>query len=96
TRKGDDLYFQKLSTNGNKNGKLSVSIATCSVSSMKVHFALNLVENGTPDNVETAGILEPYGNIEISDVNNLVDEACKNYINEISSIRKDISKTRVF
>ncbi|MFZ0441993.1 MAG: DUF366 family protein [Methanobacterium sp.] len=96
TRKGDDLYFQKLSSNGNKNGKLSVSIATCSVSSMKVHFALNLVENGTPDNVETAGILEPYGNIEISDVNNLVDEACKNYINEISSIRKDISKTRVF
>jgi hypothetical protein len=63
---------------------------------MKVHFALNLVENGTPDNVETAGILEPYGNIEISDVNNLVDVACKNYINEISSIRKDISKTRVF
>ena len=79
-----------------KNGKLSVSIATCSVSSMKVHFALNLVENGTPDNVETAGILEPYANIEISDVNNLVDEACKNYINEISSIKKDISKTRVF
>ncbi len=44
---------------------------------MKIHFALNLVESGTPENVETAGILEPYMNIEISDVNNLIDEACE-------------------
>jgi hypothetical protein len=63
---------------------------------MKVHFALNLLEKGTPDNVETAGILEPYGNFEISDINKLVDEACEKYINEISSIKMDISKTRVF
>lgn len=95
-RKGDDLYYKKLSSNGEMNGKLSVSIATCSVSSMKVHFALNLIEKGTPDNVETAGILEPYKDIEILDVNKFVDEACKNYINEISSIKMDISKTRVF
>ena len=52
-RNGDDLYFPK----PNVNGKLSVSIATCSVSSMKIHFALNLVESGTPDNIETAGII---------------------------------------
>ena len=55
------MIFTTKSSNGNKNGKLSVSIATCSVSSMKVHFALNLTENGTPDDVATASILEPMG-----------------------------------
>ena len=77
-------------------GKLSVSIATCSVSSMKIHFALNLVENGTPDNIETAGILEPYMNIEMSDVQMFIDDVCETYINEILDIEMDITKTRVF
>ena len=47
SREGDDLFFEKET----KRGKLSVSIATCSVSSMKIHFALNLTEEGTPDDV---------------------------------------------
>jgi hypothetical protein len=95
-RHGDDLYYKKPSTNGKLNGKLSVSIATCSVSSMKIHFALNLVESGTPENVETAGILEPYTGIGISDVRNFIDDTCENYIDEILSIKMDITKTRVF
>ena len=95
-RHGDDLYYKKPCTNGKLNGKLSVSIATCSVSSMKIHFALNLVESGTPENVETAGILEPYTGIGISDVRNFIDDTCENYIDEILSIKMDITKTRVF
>ncbi len=95
-RNGDDLYYQKPGANGKLNGKLSVSIATCSVSSMKIHFALNLVENGTPANVETAGILEPYMGIGISEVRKLIDDVCETYINEILSIKMDITKTKVF
>jgi hypothetical protein len=96
TRNGDDLYFKKILKDGEKKGKLSVSIATCSISSMKIHFALNMIENGTPEDVETAGILECGADISIEDVYNLTDSVCEKYIQEISSIKKDISKTRIF
>jgi hypothetical protein len=96
TRNGDDLYFKKIFEDGEKKGKLSVSIATCSVSSMKIHFALNLTEKGTPEDVETASILECGADISIDDVNNLTDVVCAKYIQEISSIKTDISKTRIF
>ncbi|MNY40906.1 hypothetical protein D3C86_1756830 [compost metagenome] len=43
-REGDDLYFNK--------GKLSISIATKSPVSVMVHFAMNIVNEGTP--VQTA------------------------------------------
>lgn len=95
-RNGDDLYYQKPSMDGNLDGKLSVSIATCSVSSMKIHFALNLVESGTPDNIETAGILEPYMDITMSEIRKFIDDVCETYINEILSIKMDITKTKVF
>ena len=91
-RNGDDLYFPK----PNVNGKLTVSIATCSVSSMKIHFALNLVESGTPDNIETAGLLEPYMGIGMSEIQKFIDDICEIYINEILSIKMDITKTKVF
>jgi hypothetical protein len=91
-RNGDDLYFPKPSV----NGKLSVSIATCSVSSMKIHFALNLVESGTPDNIETAGLMEPYIGIGMSEIQKFIDDICEIYINEILSIKMDITKTKVF
>ena len=91
-RDGDDLYVEK----GDKDGKLSVSIATCSVSSMKIHFALNLTERGTPDDVETAGLLECGSVLKRDDIPDVADEACSNYIKEISSIESDITKTRVF
>lgn len=95
TRKGDDLYYKKEISSAEK-GKLSVSIATCSVSSMKIHFALNLIEKGTPKDVETASILESGVDIGMEDVHNLTDGVCVKYIEEISSIKTDISKTRVF
>jgi len=94
-RKGDDIYYTN-DTSMEKKGKLSVSIATCSVSSMKIHFALNLTEKGTPEDVETAALLESDLNIKMEDIHNFTDEACLKYIEEISSIKKDICKTRVF
>jgi len=39
-RSGDDLYF--------KNRKLSISIAAPSVNSVLIHFAINIVNSGTP------------------------------------------------
>ncbi len=39
-RDGDDLFY--------KNGKLSISIASRSVMSCQVHFALNISNSGTP------------------------------------------------
>jgi uncharacterized protein len=90
-REGDDLYFKE----GNQ-GKLTVSIATCSASSMKIHFAINLVSEGTPDDVEVTGILECLKGLKRENIRDLADEACQNYIMEISSIEKDITKTRVF
>lgn len=91
-RDGDDLYVRK----GDKDGKLSVSIATCSVSSMKIHFALNLTERGTPNDVETTGLLVSGSDIKREDIPDVADEVCSNYIEEISSIESDITKTRVF
>jgi len=94
-RQGDDIYYTN-DTSMEKKGKLSVSIATCSVSSMKIHFALNLTDKGTPEDVETSALLESDLNIKMEDIHNFTDEACLKYIEEISSIKKDICKTRVF
>jgi hypothetical protein len=93
TRNGDDLYIQKINL---KPGKLSVSIATCSISSMKIHFALNLTEKGTPNDVDTSALLEAGVDIGVEDVNEIAEKASETYINEISSIKSDISKTKVF
>lgn len=95
-RNGDDLYFQKHSHEGKIDGKLSVSIATCSNSSMKIHFALNLTEKGTPEDVETAGILEAGADLGMDDVIGMADDICSSYIDEVSTIEKDICKTKVF
>ncbi len=93
SRDGDDLFFKK---NDHENGKLSVSIATCSISSMKIHFALNLTEKGTPNTVNTAALLEAEVDIGMDQVNKIAENACEKYIKEISSIKSDITKTKVF
>jgi len=48
-RRGDDLYFREK--------KLSVSIATCSLTSGLIHVGLNLKEEGAPLPVATLGAL---------------------------------------
>jgi hypothetical protein len=63
---------------------------------MKIHFALNVTTVGTPEAVETAGLLECGADLRREDVQDLADEACRAYMDEISSIESDITKTRVF
>jgi uncharacterized protein len=87
-RDGDDLYFQ--------DKKLSVSIATCSISSMKIHFGLNVTSRGTPPDVPTVGLLECGGSYRREDIFLMADKIGENYIREMASIESDIAKTRVF
>ncbi len=87
-RKGDDLYCD--------DGKLTVSIATCSASSMKIHFAMNLTTTGTPKDVETAGLLECSRELDMNGISKLPDKISETYIDEIQDIEEDIAKTRVF
>lgn len=87
-RKGDDLYVG--------DGKLSVSIATCSASSMKIHFAMNITSQGTPDDVKTTGLLECSANLNVEDISEMANNISETYVNEIFDIEDDISKTKVF
>mgnify|MGYP002519690425 CR=1 FL=1 len=48
-----------------ENKKLSISIASVSLSSAKIHFALNMEDKGTPDDVETIGLFDIKVNGEI-------------------------------
>ncbi len=96
-RKGDDLYY--INSEANKiqiKGKFSVSIATCSNTSMKIHFALNITSEGTPSDVEVASIMDCLKDLSMEDLLQLSDKICEDYINEISSIEQDITKTKVF
>lgn len=91
-RNGDDIFV-----NGRK---LSISIATASISSMKIHFAFNLEDKGTPSDVDTIGLFDikdSEGN-QIFTKDNLKDliyETVDKFINELEVIEKDISKTNL-
>jgi hypothetical protein len=61
---------------------------------MKIHFALNLISKGTPNDVDVAGVLE-CSSFNKEDFLNFADKVCRNYINEILSIERDITKTKV-
>lgn len=87
TRSGDDLFVG--------DGKLTVSIATISATSMKIHLGINITSKGTPEDVETIGILET-GNISRNDLFKIINNVSEAYIGEIESIERDISKTRAF
>ena len=86
TQDGDDIFID--------NGKLSVSIATASISAMKIHFAVNITKKGTPADVNVAS-LEDNG-ISMDDVYELQDKVANTYIETIETIMKDITKTKVF
>ena len=90
-REGDDIFVD--------GGKLSISIASVSLSSAKIHFALNLEDKGTPDDVETIGLFD----IKINDKQiftndnllELINKIATRFIDELETIEKDISKTKV-
>jgi hypothetical protein len=89
-REGDDVFIE--------NRKLSVSIASSSLSSMKIHFAVNIEDKGTPNDVETIGLFEIKDNKDnlVFNENNLLDlitTVVNNYILELKIIEEDISKT---
>ena len=90
-REGDDIFVE--------DRKLSISIASVSLSSAKIHFALNLEDKGTPDDVETIGLFD----IKVNDeqiFNNdnlleLINKTVSRFIDELETIENDISKTKV-
>ena len=91
-REGDDIFVDE--------GKLSISIASISLSSAKIHFALNLEDKGTPDDVETIGlydIKDGDGNqvFNENNLNDLINETVNRFIVELETIENDISKTKV-
>ena len=89
---GDDIFVD--------GGKFSISIASVSLRSAKIHFALNLEDKGTPDDVETIGLFDIKNNdgTQIFNKENLLDlinETALRFIDELESIENDISKTKV-
>lgn len=88
TREGDDIFV-----NGRK---LSISIATASLSSMKIHFAVNIEDKGTPRDVETIGLFDIDSEIfNVDTVEDFIFDIVNRFINEIETIEKDISKTNL-
>ena len=89
TREGDDIFVD--------GRKLSISIASVSLSSAKIHFALNLEDKGTPGDVETIGLYDiDDGKVFNEDnLKDLIFEVVKRFIDELETIEKDISKTKV-
>lgn len=83
-REGDDLYIN--------DSKLTVSIATASISSMKIHLGINLSSEGTPENIKTIGLKEC--NLDNKDIKKLIKNVAEKYIEEIRKIEEDITKTK--
>ena len=86
TQDGDDIFID--------NKKLSVSIATASISTMKMHFALNITTEGTPVDVETSALED--NNMSMEQIHELQDSIANTYMEYIETIDKDITKTMVF
>lgn len=80
-RSGDDLYI-----NGKK---LSVSIATKSITSSLIHFGLNINAEGAP--VNAADLVKDAG---ISDIKQFALEVMKVYADEVEDINKATCKVR--
>ena len=90
-REGDDIFV------GGR--KLSISIASVSLSSAKIHFALNLEDKGTPDDVATIGLydIKVDGQQVFNEDNllELINDTVSRFTDELETIENDISKTKV-
>lgn len=80
-RNGDDLII-----NG---GKLSVSIATKSVTSILIHTGLNIMSEGAP--VKASGLTSDLG---ITDIDGFALEVMKRYSEEVEDINLASTKVR--
>ena len=90
-REGDDIFVE--------GRKLSISIASVSLSSAKIHFALNLEDKGTPDDVDTIGLYDiRVDGKQVFNEDNLVElinDTVSRFTDELETIENDISKTKV-
>ena len=80
-RKGDDLMID--------NRKLSVSIATKSITSILIHTGLNILSEGAP--VKASGLTSELG---ISDIKEFANEVMKRYSEELQDIILASTKVR--
>lgn len=98
-RNGDDIFINSnnpkdLNDNFNPS-KLTVSIATASISSMKIHVGINLTSDGTPNDVDTIGLFD----LAIFSEENVIDfvnDIAESYISNINDIKMDIAKTKTY
>ena len=90
-REGADIFVD--------GRKLSISIASVSLSSAKIHFALNLEDKGTPDDVDTIGLydIKVDGQQVFNEDNllELINDTVSRFTDELETIENDISKTKV-
>ncbi|MDR2545515.1 MAG: DUF366 family protein [Methanobrevibacter sp.] len=89
-RDGDDIYID--------NHKLTVSIATTYLSSIKIHLGINLTDDGSPDDVDVIGLFQlkdEKGNSYFNQDNiiQFINTFTNSYIDELKNIELDISKT---
>jgi hypothetical protein len=80
-RNGDDLMID--------GGKLSVSIATKSITSVLIHTGLNILSEGAP--VKASGLLSELG---INDIRDFAVEVMKRYSDELEDISLAATKVR--
>lgn len=80
-RSGDDLFFE--------NGKLSVSIATKSPTSVLIHFGLNVDSTGAP--VKAAGLTSE---INLHNIEQIAYDIMEKYIGEHTDIINASCKVR--
>jgi hypothetical protein len=81
TRHGDDLYF--------KDRKLSVSIATKSMTSVLIHLGINIISENAP--VKAAGLKSE---LNLKDINSIASDIINNYSQENDQIIKASCKVK--
>ncbi|ASJ07754.1 hypothetical protein A3L11_00320 [Thermococcus siculi] len=81
-RKGDDIYV-----NGKK---LSISIATVSPVSVKIHIGINVEARGIPEGVDAIGLKE----LGISDIDGFMEKTGEALVAEFNKVKKDSLKVR--
>ncbi|RKX48881.1 MAG: DUF366 domain-containing protein [Thermotogae bacterium] len=82
SRKGDDIYV-----NGKK---LSISIATVSPVSVKIHIGINVEAKGIPKGVDAIGLKE----LGILDIAEFMEKSGKALAEEFTKVKKDSLKVR--
>jgi len=79
-REGDDLFYE--------NRKLSVSIATKSITSCLIHTGINICADGAP--IEVSSLEQ----MNIKDVKEFANNIMQRYADEMSDVRTAVAKVR--